>query len=205
MSWWESAYRSGHVNWDPGDYDRHLPWFLDRYQVRPGRLLDPGCGNGKSAVWLARQGFTVVGIDLAPSAVEQARRLARSRGVDDRASFYEGRFPDDLPGDMQDGPLSRESFDLIIERAFLQHLGHGAALHRTVDLLGNLLKPEGLFYSLMVAREGRSNLWGIVRWSRKEIEEALHPRFSILQMRHDVFTPGEPGSVPAWITVSKRT
>lgn len=204
MSWWESAYRSGRVNWDPGAYDAHLPWFLKSYRIAPGRLLDPGCGNGKSAVWLAEQGFEVVGVDLAPSAVEQARHLARHRGVEKRASFYLGRFPDDLPEEKEKNPLRQESFDLITERAFLQHLGHGSALRKTVDLLGNLLKPEGLFYSLMVAAEGRSNLWGIVRWSRQEIRNSLEPRFSILQMRHDVFTPGEPGSVPAWITVSKR-
>ena len=204
MSWWDSAYRSGRVNWDPGAYDGHLPWFLESYEVPPGRLLDPGCGNGKSAVWLAEQGFQVVGVDLAPSAVEQARRLARRRGVEDRVSFYLGRFPDDLPEANGGGPLRPASFDLITERAFLQHLGHGAALRRTVDLLGDLLKPEGLFYSLMVAEEGRSNLWGIVRWSQREIRDALETRFSIILMRHDVFTPGELGSVPAWITISKR-
>ena len=50
MSWWESVYRSGRVNWDPGEYDGHLPWLLSTFAVQPCRAIDLGCGRGKSAV-----------------------------------------------------------------------------------------------------------------------------------------------------------
>jgi SAM-dependent methyltransferase len=201
MSWWEHAYRSGRVGWDPGEYDGHLRWFLDKYSVGPCRVLDPGCGTGKSAVWLAQKGFHAVGIDLSPSAIAQARQRARDKDVSDRTRFLEGRFPDDLP--RRDANIATDSYDLIIERAFLQHLGHGRALEKTVDILADALEPEGLFYSLMIAAEGASGHWGIVRWSKRQIRSALEPRFTIIEMRRDVFTPGEPGSVPAWITVLK--
>ena len=214
------------MNWDPGEYDGHLPWFLDTYNLRGGRALDPGCGNGKSAVWLAERGFEVVGIDLSTSAIEQARRRAALHGVSDRASFYEGRFPDGLPernaadgaadrtaGGASDGRASRRrkgrallapnSFDLVTERAFLQHLGHGRQLRTTVELLAATLKPGALLYSLMIAAEGSSGHWGIVKWSQSDIRSALGQQFEIVAMRRDVFTPGEPGSVPAWITVAR--
>lgn len=47
----------------------------------PGRLLDLGCGQGRNAVWLADAGYDVLGLDLSPVAIEQARRLAAEAGV----------------------------------------------------------------------------------------------------------------------------
>jgi SAM-dependent methyltransferase len=41
----------------------------------PGRLADVGCGPGHVAAYLREQGAEVVGFDLSPVMVEQARRL----------------------------------------------------------------------------------------------------------------------------------
>lgn len=38
------------------------------------RVLDIGCGNGWLCGWLAGQGFTVVGVDPAPSGICEARK-----------------------------------------------------------------------------------------------------------------------------------
>lgn len=207
MSWWDAAYRGGHVPWDPGAYDGHLDWVLEQCGLSGGRVLDAGCGNGKSAVWLAERGFEVVGVDSSPPAIEQARRLAVDRGVGERAHFYEGRFPDRLPAGTTsgatNGALSADSFDLVTERAFVQHVGRGSALKATVELLADLLRPAGFLYSLMIASEGARGFGGITRWSQQQIRRALDPSFIIEDMRRDVFTPGEPGSVPAWITLAR--
>jgi SAM-dependent methyltransferase len=48
----------------------------------PGRALDLACGSGRNAVWLARQGWSVVAADFADVALDQARALAAERGVD---------------------------------------------------------------------------------------------------------------------------
>jgi len=204
MSFWDRAYSSGRVPWDPGEHDRHLPWVLNRYNIEPCRVLDAGCGNGKSAVWLAKRGFNVVGIDISPTAVEQARSRARSHGVAAKCEFYEGRLPNDAPSRALDGPLAPGSFGLIIERAFVQHLRRGSAVEDTLRILAGALEERGIFYSLMIASEGASGYWGIVRWSQEQIRSVFEPHFEIVETHLDVFTPGEPGSVPAWITVMQR-
>jgi SAM-dependent methyltransferase len=43
-------------------------------------VLDAGCGAGAQAEWLLDQGADVVGIDLSPSMVEEARRRCAGRG-----------------------------------------------------------------------------------------------------------------------------
>src|SRR5262249_33426010 len=40
-----------------------------------------GCGTGTNAVWLAQQGFDVVGVDLSPLAIDQARKRASDAGA----------------------------------------------------------------------------------------------------------------------------
>ncbi len=54
----------------------------------PGRrVLDMGCGAGANAILAARQGATVLGVDVSPAAVEASRANAARNGVADRTEF----------------------------------------------------------------------------------------------------------------------
>jgi len=65
-----------------------LPWhreqppaLLERAVARRttrGRALDLGCGQGVHAVYLARQGFSVVAVDFVPAALEAGREIGRA-------------------------------------------------------------------------------------------------------------------------------
>lgn len=47
----------------------------------PGRALDVGCGEGADAVWLARRGWKVAGLDVSRVALERAAGHAVDAGV----------------------------------------------------------------------------------------------------------------------------
>ena len=47
-----------------------------------GRALDLACGEGRNAIWLAGQGWTVTAVDFSDVAIERGRKLAARRGVD---------------------------------------------------------------------------------------------------------------------------
>jgi cyclopropane fatty-acyl-phospholipid synthase-like methyltransferase len=49
-------------------------WFPPKASV-----LDIGCGSGEVSTWLAEQGFTVLGIDIAEGAVQKARSCAADK------------------------------------------------------------------------------------------------------------------------------
>jgi malonyl-CoA O-methyltransferase len=80
---------------------------LDRLELQPRRILDVGTGTGVAARVLARR-FSeaeVVGVDLAPAMVEEARRLV----------------PEDLVGrivfetaDATALPFADDAFDLVV-------------------------------------------------------------------------------------------
>ena len=69
---------------DDGPYNGHLERPALRSLVPQdlhGRaVLDAGCGSGAQAEWLLDRGADVVGVDLSPGMVEQARRRCAGRG-----------------------------------------------------------------------------------------------------------------------------
>lgn len=52
-----------------------------RPPVRPLRVLDIGCGEGKDAVFLARNGYMVSAFDIAEAGLKKARSLAEFHGA----------------------------------------------------------------------------------------------------------------------------
>lgn len=78
--------------------------------LEPGTALDVGCGEGGDAVWLAEQGWTVVGLDLSAVALGRAEAAAAERGVAARCTWVQGDITDAAVG-ARLGPDAR--FDLV--------------------------------------------------------------------------------------------
>lgn len=108
--------------------------FLRGY-LKPGMdLLDCGCGEGTITVDLAEfvAPGQVVGVDLAPGAIERARKLATDRGVGNV------RFE---VGSVYDLPFSDASFDAVFSHALFEHLTDKPKALREI---WRVLKPGGL-------------------------------------------------------------
>jgi thioredoxin reductase/SAM-dependent methyltransferase len=72
--------------------------------LEPGTALDLGCGRGEDALWLGRQGWRVLGVDVSGVAVAQATQAAEHEGLADRVRFEQH----DLAGSFPSG-----AFDLV--------------------------------------------------------------------------------------------
>ncbi|MEY2421079.1 MAG: hypothetical protein QOI95_1146 [Acidimicrobiaceae bacterium] len=75
------------MTWDGDDYQRRFDQLADSGQdvhgeatfalrLRPESVLDAGCGTGRVAIELARQGVAVVGVDIDESMLDVARQRA---------------------------------------------------------------------------------------------------------------------------------
>lgn len=90
-----------------------------------GAALDLALGEGRNALFLARHGFTVTGIDKSAAAWLKARSLAEQRGL--RLNV--------IQADLESYPLPKETFDVVLCFYYLQR-----SLFRPME---DALKPGG--------------------------------------------------------------
>lgn len=132
-------YTTGQVPWD----DRLPPPEVQALAATlpPGRALDLGCGYGRTAIYLAQQGWWVEGIDFVPQAIAEAKRRAAEQSVAEYIQFHLGSVAE---MDFLDG-----RFDLAVDIGCLHSLSQ--PLQRAYrDELLRLLRPGALY--LLFAR-----------------------------------------------------
>ena len=71
--------------------------------IKPFKVLDIGCGEGKDAVFLARNGYIVSGLDATDNGIEKGKQLAEKCDVS--VDFFKA--------DMADFRL-KENYDIIL-------------------------------------------------------------------------------------------
>src|SRR4051812_21326032 len=158
---WDESYRREEP--PPWDIGRPQPRFaaLAGTGVFRGRLLDCGCGTGEHALMAAAEGAQVVGVDLSPYAIEQARRKADARGLTVRFE----------PGDALELPTPDEPFDVVIDSGVF-HSFDDNDRPRYVTSLRRQLRVGGTCY-LMVFSELEPEGWGPRRVTEQELRTAF--------------------------------
>ncbi|GAB7093099.1 class I SAM-dependent methyltransferase [Halolamina litorea] len=148
---YDAAY-TGVPNWDIGRPQAAFLALAESGRIR-GPVLDVGCGTGELALFLARRGHEVLGIDLSRRAIEQARAKARGRRIDADFAVWDAL---DLGG------LARAgfSFPTVVDSAMFHVLGD-AERDRFVDGLAQIVPPGGHYYVLGDARRVDGDVYGI--------------------------------------------
>lgn len=83
MTDWQQRYVDGDTPWDKGHAAPPLCELIDQLGVEVfggGEVWVPGCGTGHDVRLLAAHGLQVLGIDIAPSAIERARAQPQVAG-----------------------------------------------------------------------------------------------------------------------------
>jgi SAM-dependent methyltransferase len=78
---WEASYHDGPAPWDVGQPQPAIARLASAGRI-VGPVLDAGCGGGENALHLASLGLSVLGVDVAETALATARQLADERGLD---------------------------------------------------------------------------------------------------------------------------
>lgn len=127
---WDQRYSEPHYVYgeEPNEYFKE---FLDAFQGELGKLLLPGEGEGRNAVYAARLGWEVTAFDQSAEGKKKALQLAAKYGV---SIEYE-------VCDVMDFPFGEASFELV--GVFFFHLPR-ALRDYTHARLAEALKPGGM-------------------------------------------------------------
>lgn len=113
-------------------YIERIPEELNKSGAR--RVLDLGCGSGWLSVYLARQGFEVVGQDISQQAVHLANTWALQEEL--KISFE--------VGDAANPPYADNSFDAVVANSIFEHFTLQQA-QQMAKKIHSLLTADGVF------------------------------------------------------------
>ena len=199
---WDASYHNGLALWDIG---RPQPAIvrLASEGAFAGAVLDAGCGTGENALHLSSLnllhsttlGLSVLGVDVAETALAMARRKARDRGL--AVEFVEADA-------FQLERLGRR-FQTVLDCG-LFHTFDADERTRYVASLAPVTEPGGTVYVLCFSDQGPETGPHPIR--QEELRAAFNPKdgwnvVAIAPERIHTRFHGENGA-PAWLATIKR-
>jgi SAM-dependent methyltransferase len=188
---WNESYAAGELPWDTGEPEPLLVEFVTAGRIRPTRALEIGAGTGTNSLWLAERGFEVLGIDVAPLAVEKA--TAKLDGRDLGCRFQSLDF---LSASPPAGP-----FQFVFDRGCFHVFDEAEERMRFAAKVAAALAPGGLWLSLIGSTEGPPREIGPPRRSAREVALAIEPALEIVELRVAEF---HGHGAKAWFCLARR-
>lgn len=135
IAFWERAWnmvRTPYTQLPSLGYIGRIPLELKKYGAK--RVLDLGCGSGWLSVFLARQGFEVLGVDVSEQAVNLAKTWALQEDLNIGFAV----------SDVAELKFEAGSFDAVVANSIFEHFPLEQARSLT-DRVFELLKEGGVF------------------------------------------------------------
>ena len=191
---WDAAYVADQP--PPWDIGRPQPVFTrlaDQGLLR-GRLLDAGCGTGENTMMAAAHGADALGVDVAPSAIAQARRKAAERGS---AARFE-------VADVLDLGRLGLTFDTVVDSGVF-HVFDGDRA-RYVASLAAVMRPGATCY-LLCFSDRQPGTMGPRRISQEDLTAAFRDGWDIASITAETFAVSFLGEsdAQAWLAAIGRS
>lgn len=138
--------RQGIASWDlrnkeeaisPDDRRFMSDVLAQEWAPRKGFVLELGCGTGPWLRWLAEQGFTGLGIDISPTAIEMAREQSGGLAL----NFQVG---DVCQENFPEGP----AIDLCLDGHFMHCLCDPEDRRHVLQKVADAMSDDGVFILL---------------------------------------------------------
>ena len=131
---WDASYQDGRAPWDIGQPQPAMVRLASEGGFA-GTVLDAGCGTGENALLAASLRLSVVGVDVAETALAIAREKATARGIEIAFVAADALHLDGL-GSM---------FDTVLDCG-LFHTFDGDERRGYVAILASVTRQDGTVY-----------------------------------------------------------
>ncbi|WP_234447829.1 class I SAM-dependent methyltransferase [Viridibacillus soli] len=133
---WNAFYtdRQKNIPFFENKPDENLVSYYEQGVIKPGKVLELGCGPGRNAIYLTEKGFSVNAVDLSEESLKWALERANEQGV--HINF--------IQKNIFDLNVQESEYDFIYDSGCFHHI----APHRRMDyihLVKKSLKPNGYF------------------------------------------------------------
>jgi SAM-dependent methyltransferase len=196
---WESLYQGGgELPWDDKNPAVELRQYFDAPQagLKPQVVLEIGCGSGTNAIWLAQQGCVVTATEIAPTAVETARRRAQQAGVS--VNFC-------LADICQARPVAAASQDFAFDRE-VYHVIPAFLRPAFVKSMAQSLKRGAHWLSLAGNKDEERDdpEVGPPQMTAVELLEHIEPFFEVIKLERSSFVIDSGRTYLAWKALYRR-
>ena len=171
----------------------YLPRLVDFGSFRGQQLLEVGCGIGTDLVRFAKGGAQVTGVDLAPTAIDLARKNFEWNGVTAVALRV---------ANGEALPYADASFDVVYGHGVIQYTANAAQLIREMH---RVLKPGGTGIFMVYNRVSWLNAMSKLMKVALEHEDApVLKKYSIAEFKALLTPFKETRIVPERFPVKSR-
>ena len=190
---WDASYRNGSAPWDIG---RPQPAIVRLASDGgfAGAVLDAGCGTGENALHVASLGLSVLGVDVAETALAIARKKkADERGIE--AEFAEA--------DAFQLERSGRMFETVLDCG-LFHTFDRDERPRYVASLASVTEHDGTLYVLCFSDKSPDT--GPHPVSQEELRASFNPSngWSVATIEPDRLQTRDGAAAPGWLGTIKR-
>jgi SAM-dependent methyltransferase len=190
----KGRYESHDTPWDIGAPDVNLTHAVTSTPIKPCKAIDIGCGTGDNAIWLAQQGFDVIGIDTSAVAIEKAKEKASKADI--KCTFVVGNF---LTSQIAGAP-----FGFVFDRGLFHVFDSDQERKKLAENVHRHLEGAGLWLSLIGNADERRNSPGPPQRTARDIVNAVEPYFEILSLVSGHFGANRPDPPRAWICLMRK-
>jgi len=190
----KGRYEANDTPWDIGQPDFNLVQTVTSTPINPCKALDIGCGTGDNAIWLAKHGFNVIGIDTSEIAIKKAEEKASQCCTN--YCFFVGNF---LTSQIAGAP-----FGFVFDRGLFHVFDSDEERKNLVENVYQHLKEGGLWLSLIGNADEKRETPGPPQRSASDIVNAAERYFEILSLVSGHFGANSPEPPRAWVCLMRK-